>query len=107
QGADLFCLPSHSENFGLAVLEASQVGTQTLTTEDTPWSDELGAGRGYIGAPRAESLRELLTRFFAAPRQTQAQRDELSEWAWTNFAWDKLAPRYVAFYRSVLGRQAV
>jgi glycosyltransferase involved in cell wall biosynthesis len=27
QGANLFCLPTHSENFGLAVLEACQVGT--------------------------------------------------------------------------------
>lgn len=36
QGADLFCLPTHSENFGLAVLEACQVGTPALTTTETP-----------------------------------------------------------------------
>ena len=101
QGADLFCLPSHSENFGLAVLEASQVGTPTLTTDDTPWSEELTPERGYITAPRVGAIRESLARFFAAPRQTPAQRLELAEWAWNRFAWDRLAPRYAAFYHSV------
>ncbi len=101
QGADLFCLPSHSENFGLAVLEASQVGTPSLTTTDTPWSDELGAGRGYIGTPRVASVREQLARFFAAPRLMPAQRNGLSEWAWENFAWEKLAPAYAALYESL------
>ena len=43
QGADLFCLPTHSENFGLAILDACQVGTPALTTTETPWSEALGA----------------------------------------------------------------
>ena len=53
QGADLFCLPTHSENFGLAVLEACQVGTPALTTTETPWGTELAAGRAvaWIGKP--------------------------------------------------------
>ncbi len=106
QGADLFCLPSHSENFGLAVLEASQVGTCTLTTEDTPWSQELPAASSYIGRPRVDSVRESLTRFFAHSRQTTTQRAELSEWAWQRFAWDRLAPSYIAFYESLARGQA-
>jgi glycosyltransferase involved in cell wall biosynthesis len=101
QGADLFCLPSHSENFGLAVLDACQVGTPVLTTADTPWANEL-AGRGYIAVPRLESVRAELARFFTAPRQTLEHRATLADWAHTGFHWDRLAPRYVALYESAL-----
>ncbi len=105
QGADLFCLPSHSENFGLAVLEASQVGTRTLTTADTPWSDELTPERGYITVPRIGAVRESLARFFSDPRQSPAQRLELADWAWNRFAWKQLAHRYAAFYESIASRR--
>ena len=102
QGADLFCLPTHSENFGLSVLEASQVGTRTLTTVDTPWAEELSAGRGRITLPKVESIREALAAFFAEPRPTLTQRAELSDWAWHRFSWKDLGPRYAEFYASIL-----
>lgn len=101
QGADLFCLPTHSENFGLAVLEACQVGTPVLTTVETPWAQELADGRGYICAPRMEDVREALARYFSSERWTPDARAALSEWAWTRFHWDALAERYAAFYRSL------
>lgn len=101
QGADLFCLPSHSENFGLAVLEACQVGTPVLTTTTTPWADALAAeGRcGFICEPRVESVREALHYFFTQPRLAADGRDALAGWAWQDFHWDALAPRYLDFYR--------
>lgn len=102
QGADLFCLPSHSENFGLAVLEAVQVGTPVLTTADTPWAGELAERGGYIAIPRIESVRAELTRSFMAPRQTPESRATLAAWAQECFHWDRLAPRYVALYESAL-----
>jgi glycosyltransferase involved in cell wall biosynthesis len=101
QGADLFCLPSHSENFGLAVLEACQAGTPALTTVDTPWADDLRDGRGWIGSPAVESIREMLGDFFQKPAATADQREKLSDWAWANFDWKVLGRQYLNLYESL------
>lgn len=102
QGADLFCLPTHSENFGLAVLEALQVGTPALTTTGTPWAATLTDGRGFIATPDVGGIRAQLEDFLSQPRRTPAQRAAISDWAWANFDWDVLAPRYIALYASLL-----
>lgn len=101
QGADLFCLPTHTENFGLAILEACQVGTPALTTTETPWSEELAGGRGFIGRPVVEDIRKLLTEFFAQSPRGLDERLALSEWAWAKFHWDALAEKYVALYETL------
>jgi glycosyltransferase involved in cell wall biosynthesis len=103
QGADLFCLPSHSENFGLAVLEACQVGTPAMTTTATPWSDWLGGERGFIVEPNVASVRAGLQEFFRKPRSDTAGRAARAAWAEQEFSWAALAPRYAALYRRLIG----
>ncbi len=101
QGADLFCLPTHSENFGLVVLEACQVGTPALTTTETPWAGPLGGGRGFICEPLRASVRSALVSFFQAGHRSPADRDALSAWAVGEYDWSLLAPRYAELYASL------
>lgn len=103
QGADLFCLPTHSENFGLAVLEACQVGTPALTTRATPWGEWLGGGRGGICDATIGSVQGALERCFAKAPATAEERARVAAWAREAFSWSALAPRYAALYRDVLG----
>jgi glycosyltransferase involved in cell wall biosynthesis len=105
KGADLFCLPTHSENFGLAVLEALQVGTQVLTTETTPWGGWL-RDRGFIAKPDSESIQQALMRYFdSIQTESPARREALASWAWEYFDWRNLAPRYMAFYQTLLAEE--
>lgn len=46
QSADLFVLPTYSENFGMVIAEALSCGIPVITTKGTPWKDleEYNAG---------------------------------------------------------------
>jgi glycosyltransferase involved in cell wall biosynthesis len=101
QGANLFCLPTHSENFGLAVLEACQVGTPALTTTTTPWSQWLTAGRGFIAEPTVESIAKQLRNYLDRPGDSSYRRADLAQWTHDQFSWRSLAPRFEEFYRSL------
>lgn len=60
RGADLFLLPSHSENFGNAVAEALAYGLPVITTTGTPWSDLREHACGWWIEVGVDSLTEAL-----------------------------------------------
>lgn len=101
QGADLFCLPSLSENFGLAVLEALQVGTQVLTTDRTPWDMIPALGAGRIVEPTEDKVRSALHELLAGPAWTIDQRERLAEEIGARFSWDAIGPEYLRFYEAI------
>jgi glycosyltransferase involved in cell wall biosynthesis len=62
--ADVFVLPTFSENFGIAIAEALASGTPVITTKGTPWTDLVKYGCGWhteIGTlPTVNALKEFL-----------------------------------------------
>jgi glycosyltransferase involved in cell wall biosynthesis len=102
QGADLFVLPSHSENFGLAVLEALQVGTRVLTTNQTPWEVVPSLGAGTLVEPTEGAIRTALAEFLAKREWTHAQREWLAAAIHTRYSWDRVGPDYLRFYEHVV-----
>ncbi|WP_207792283.1 glycosyltransferase [Polymorphobacter multimanifer] len=101
--ADLFILPSLSENFGIVVAEALAHGLPAITTHATPWSDLPREGAGFHGAPDAASLEAMLRQALACPPAELiamgARGRALVE---RRFGWPRIAAQSLAFYEWLL-----
>ena len=63
--ADVFVLPTHSENFGIVVAEALACGTPVITTKGTPWHELETNGCGWWTEIGTEALIAALRKFLA------------------------------------------
>lgn len=101
--ADLFVLPTYSENFGIVVAEALWAGVPVITTKGTPWHELEGRGCGWwidIGVdPLATALKEALS-LSDENRKTMGERGrKLVE---EKYTWDAVVKAMVKGYEAIL-----
>jgi glycosyltransferase involved in cell wall biosynthesis len=103
--ADLFILPSHSENFGMVVAEALACGLPVITTKGTPWEALTQHRCGWwvdVGVePLADALRAAMALDDAERCEMGSRGRRLVEHEYT---WSIVAKQMVSVYRWVLGQ---
>jgi len=100
--ADLFILPTYSENFGIVVAESLACGTPVITTTGAPWKGLLEHECGWWVEPEVGALEKALkaaTNLDEEARQVMGDRGK--KWVAEEFAWPAIAEKTVAFYKAL------
>lgn len=99
QSSSLFVLPTHSENFGMAVAEALANGVPAVVTRGAPWAGLAGHRCGWWIDNSDEALEQALRQAMRTPGE------ELTEWgmrgrAWMqrDFSWERIAEKMLLTY---------
>ena len=102
--ADLFILPTHSENFGMAIAEALAHGVPVLTTTGAPWPMLEAVGCGWQVETTPAGLIEGVRRATSCDvRILKAMGRRGREFVKTEFGWDQVAQKIIGLYEAILG----
>jgi glycosyltransferase involved in cell wall biosynthesis len=102
ESADLFVLPSHTENFGMAIGEALAHALPVITTHGTPWKLLEAERCGWWVAVSVEGIAAALedaTR--RSPEERVAMGARGRAWMEREFAWDSVAAGMLRMYDEV------
>lgn len=98
--ADLFVLPTHSENFGMAVAEALAHGCPAIVSRGAPWVGLEGEGCGWWVSNDVDTLRFTLdTAMSLSNDELQAMGVKGRGWMKRDFSWGAIARDMEAAYR--------
>ena len=103
--ADAFCLPSHQENFGIAVVEALACGCPVLISDKVNiWREIQADGAGLVASDTQAGTEDLLQRWLAAPAaEWQSMRESASQCFERNFRMDQVAHALVRVVHEARG----
>jgi D-inositol-3-phosphate glycosyltransferase len=103
RAADLLCLPSYTETFGMVVLEVWRAGTPVLTSDITALTTLVGPSRGGWMVPLdATRMASRLDRLVAAPDQLREAVRLGHEHSPGLHSAARVAERHVEVYRQAL-----
>jgi glycosyltransferase involved in cell wall biosynthesis len=104
RSAEVFCLPSHQENFGIAVVESLSMGTPVLISRRVNiWKEVVENGGGLGSEDQVDGYKEILDRWFDQPRDIRkAQRQKALACFMDRFEISSSAAKRRAFLTNLL-----
>lgn len=101
--ADLFVLPSYSENFGIVVAEALGYGLPVLTTTGCPWQELIEGDCGWWVDPTPAGIENgLQVALSRSSEQLDAMGQRGRALVERNYQWPGIAQRMHSFYDWIL-----
>ena len=101
EGADIFALTSHHENFGVAVLEALAAGTPVLVSSHVALADEVARHRlGVVVPLEIAAIRDGLAQSLTPPTGSDAARRRT--FVQGHYSWRANAAALEQLYRGVI-----
>ena len=105
QEADVFVLPSHSENFGLVIAESLANGTPVITTKGTPWEGLVQHDCGWWINDNESCLIAALEQAMSFDQERLAEMGTRGRtWMENEFAWPAISRRMLLTYEWLLGQ---
>jgi len=100
--ADVFVLPSHSENFGIAVAEALAAGLPCVVGRGVAIAPMVvAAGAGVAVEPDPEAIAAGLRRYLGPPESRRAAGAAATELARREYSLERMGQRLAELYESI------
>lgn len=103
RAADLYVLPSPSENFGMSVAEALAAGTPAIATKGAPWRGLVDKKAGWWVDTGPESLANAFHEVLTTSETNLLEMGRRGRaWMQEEFSWPQVANKTMAVYRWTL-----
>ena len=100
QNAELFVLPTHSENFGISVAEALAHGVPAVVTKGAPWEVLKTINAGWWIDHGVDPLVDALSTAMSKPREQLTEMGEAGRgWVEEHLDWVTIGKRMLKVYR--------
>ena len=106
--ADLYVLPTFSENFGISVAEALAQGLPAIVTKGAPWSGlETHSAGFWVGVSTASITQGLRTAMGLSVEERNQMGERGRRWVTEEFAWSNVCKMMSEVYEWLVGRRDI
>ncbi|NEP53788.1 MAG: glycosyltransferase [Moorea sp. SIO3C2] len=108
QGSDLFALTSHSENFGVAVLEALAVGLPVLVTPGVALASVVEKHQlGYVRDLDVKAIASGIENYLTNPQQAKEMGTRARQLIFEQYTWDSIAKKLIQVYKAIIQNKPI